>query len=441
MRYLFTLLACFIFSSGQAQEMFDQLVGGWETDAFGGKLHNYWQKDSNGGYAGIGIFLEGADTTYREHLRLFQLNDNWILVASPEGSAPFVFKMISRKKNEVVFENERFRNPENVLYRIKPDGTFFRRTQGKNEDGSPAQNEYFFKKMGAANSAPQFQVAGKKSIVKKAELFVPQIISSELPEFATAVSPDGKMLLFNRTNQDRSEMYLMVSRWENGKWSEPKNVHFSDGTYRDVDPSFTPDGRYLFFSSDRPLKSRMRDDFNIWVAQIDNGKIGKPQALTQNVNSENTEIFSSVTKAGHLYFSRRGGNIRDIVRCELKDKKYQPAEIINLNTGDAKIGNPMIAPDESYIIFNSDDLNGMGSADLYICWKNNDGTWSAPKNMGEEVNSEYVEFAPSISPDGQYLYFTSERPGMVEEYKEGKRRPGDLYQIHLSPLLEKLNRN
>ena len=83
-------------------------------------------------------------------------------------------------------------------------------------------------------------------------------------------------------------------------------------------------------------------------------------------------------------------------------------------------------------------LEGFGEADLYICWKNTDGTWSKPINMGEEINSEYVEFAPSISADGEYLYFTSERPGMVQDFEEGKRRPGDLYKIYLSPVLEKL---
>lgn len=438
MKYTFALLFSFIFFQVSAQEVFDKLLGGWETEAFGGRLHNYWQKDIQGGYSGIGIFMEGADTTYREHLRILKIDKEWVLVASPEGADPFVFKVTSLSDSEIKFENERFRNPQKVFYQFKSNGTFYRRTQGRETDGSPSQNEYAFWKIGWATSAPLFNIPGKKSVPQKAEILAPEVLSSDLPEFATAVSPNGKLLLFNRTTEDRKKMYMMYSIWENGTWGEPQNVHFSDGTHRDVDPSFTPDGGYLFFSSNRPLKNRKGDDFNVWVCKIEGTEIGKPQALTKNVNTENTEIFTSLTKEGHLYFSRRGENMRDIIRCELKDKKYQPGEIINLNTGEARIGNPMVAPDESYIIFNGTGMDGFGQADLYLCWKNPDGSWSTPLNMGEEINSEYVEFAPSISSDGQILYFTSERPGMVEDFEEGARRPGDLYSVYLPPILNKL---
>ena len=438
MKYALTLLACLFFFHGQAQNVFKKLIGGWETEAFGGRLHSYWQADGKGGYLGHGIFMEGPDTTYREQLRIFQLNNKWILVAAPEEADPFVFRIKSMNENEVVFENKRFRNPQNVLYRFENDGTFYRRTEGRNEDGSPARNEYFFHKMDGAETAPGFHIPGKKALPHKAELFAPDIISSEAPEFATAISPDGKLLFFNRTSPDRSTIYMMVSHLENGIWSQPENASFSNGKYRDLDPSFTPDGRYLFFSSDRPLNSRNDGDFNIWVVENKTDGLGKPHALTQNVNSTDTEIFTSLTKSGHLYFSRMGKNKRDIIRCELKDKKYQPGEIQNISGAEFKPGNPMVSPDEKYMIFSAEGPNSFGKTDLYICLKNADGTWSDAKNLGGDINSEYADFAPFISADGQYLYFTSERPGTVQDFAEGKRRPGDLYKIYLLGVLEKM---
>jgi Tol biopolymer transport system component len=53
--------------------------------------------------------------------------------------------------------------------------------------------------------------------------------------------------------------------------------------------------------------------------------------------------------------------------------------------------------------------------------------------MGPSVNTQYAEFAPGISPDGKYLFFTSERPGIVAATPEG-RPPGDIYQVELSSI-------
>jgi Tol biopolymer transport system component len=52
----------------------------------------------------------------------------------------------------------------------------------------------------------------------------------------------------------------------------------------------------------------------------------------------------------------------------------------------------------------------MGSCDLYISYLTADG-WSTPENMGDSINSEFWDVAPSLSPDKRDLYFTSNRPG------------------------------
>ena len=87
----------------------------------------------------------------------------------------------------------------------------------------------------------------------------------------------------------------------------------------------------------------------------------------------------------------------------------------------------MIAKDGSYLILS---VAVEGSAgELFMAVPDGDH-WTPAKNMGPSVNTMYAEFAPSISPDGKYLFFTSERPGMLAESPEG-RPPGDIYQIEL----------
>jgi len=57
--------------------------------------------------------------------------------------------------------------------------------------------------------------------------------------------------------------------------------------------------------------------------------------------------------------------------------------------------------------------------------------WGKAKKLGKFVNSQFSDFAPSLSPDGNYLFFTSERPGVVPEDSEQGRPPGDIYQVEL----------
>lgn len=451
MKNFFTLLACLFFYTGQAQNLIDQLIGTWHTEVFGGNLYTSWQNDSQGGYVGSGVFLEGQDTTYREHVRFFLLGEKWMLVASPVDYEPYVFELTSSSENELVFENSRFQNPQKIVYQLKADGTFYRRTEGRNNDGMPTQNEYFFKRIGEVSQAatePQAEPAAvpttpritKKSVPESAKIFAPAVLSTAAPEFATAISPDGASLLFNRMSDDRKTMYLMLSERTDGAWSEPKVAPFSSSEHWDVDPFFTPDGRYLFFSSNRPRRGKSGKDFNIWVVEKKEDGWSKPLALGKSVNTSDDEIFTSLTTEGHLYFTRMKKDSRAIVRSELRGKKYQLGVDQSIAEGAGKFGNPAISPDEKFLIFSSDGLDGFGKSDLFLTWRSADGSWSEPQNLGVYVNSPEVEFAPSISPDGQWLYFTSERPGMVQNFAEGERRPGDLYRVALPPILETLER-
>lgn len=93
--------------------------------------------------------------------------------------------------------------------------------------------------------------------------------------------------------------------------------------------------------------------------------------------------------------------------------KYSPPENIGnhenaINTDYHEV-DPFIAPDESYLIFTSNRPGGFGDADLYICYRKPDGAWTKAINMGPSINTEAVEFCPSVTPDGKYLFFSSNR--------------------------------
>ena len=75
----------------------------------------------------------------------------------------------------------------------------------------------------------------------------------------------------------------------------------------------------------------------------------------------------------------------------------------------------VIAPDESFIIFSSQDrADSFGQQDLYISFRKEEGGWTVAKNMGQSVNSPSDEICPSLSLDGKHLFFTSRRRGKAD---------------------------
>ncbi len=266
------------------------------------------------------------------------------------------------------------------------------------------------------------------------EIFAPGVVSTRGREFATTFSPDGRTVYFNRVD-DEARILTLRSRWQNDEWTSPKPVGFSDGTFRDVDPFVTADGKRLFFTTDRSESgSEPSPDFDIWVAERDGDAWGTPERLPSPPNSSASEAFVSVTEGGTLYFSSTGTSdgVRRVFRSELVDGVYGPREEVGLALAKGvAAGNPLILPDESALIFTSRDLPGTGGVDLFISYRDANGKWSEPVALPPPINSPYSDFAPGLGADGHSLFFTSERPGLVKEGEVEGRPPGDLYFVRL----------
>jgi Tol biopolymer transport system component len=126
-----------------------------------------------------------------------------------------------------------------------------------------------------------------------------------------------------------------------------------------------------------------------------------------------------VANNGNLYFfSNREDSFGgcDIYISRYIDGRFLPPE----NLGNA-INSPQndwdscIAPDESYIIFSSQNRDDtLGGQDLYISFRKENKAWTKARNMGPSVNSHSGEICPSVSLDGKYLFFTSRRRGKAD---------------------------
>lgn len=251
----------------------------------------------------------------------------------------------------------------------------------------------------------------------RVELVLPGIVSTSLDELNAAFTPDQKELYWSvNSNQGSAGMgVIVVSRRGSGdKWSNPEAASFS-GQYSDYDPFVTPDGKRLFFISNRPKGSANwnAQDFDIYVVERQGSGWSEPQSIGAPVNSDSPEFYPSVAANGDLFFStiRPGSKSFDIFRSKLVDGKYGDpenlGEAVNGTGPSAEIDN-YVAPDQSFIVFAAGRPGGIGGQDLYVSFNIN-GSWTPSQLLPVGINSAAREYTPIGSPDGKYLYFTSMR--------------------------------
>jgi sugar lactone lactonase YvrE len=249
-------------------------------------------------------------------------------------------------------------------------------------------------------------------------VFAPGIVSTEEDELNAAFSPEGTELYF--TVRRSGQYTLMTIRMEDDQWTERSALWFS-GEYSDVDPVVSADGLRLYFSSRRPLAGEGSEtDSNLWVStRTEADTWSEPEHLGALSSPTLADYYTSISSDGTLYFSRfgAGGGSGDLFRSELMEGVYLEPERLAppLNT-DSNEHDPFVAPDGSYLIFTSNRAGGFGGGDLYVSFRAAEGTWSAPINMGAEINSPGHDYCGMVSPNGAYLFFTRTIDGEGDIY-------------------------
>jgi len=139
-----------------------------------------------------------------------------------------------------------------------------------------------------------------------------------------------------------------------------------------------------------------------------------PQNLGDSINSAYAEYYPSFTIDDSTFvFTRRGEGIREDFMFSKKIwTDYNKAQVINgsLNEQPSK-GAINISQDGEWLIFAGNfPGKGFGNFDLFLSYNTPTG-WSEPINMGASINTDAWESSPSLSPDRNALYFSSDRPG------------------------------
>ena len=286
----------------------------------------------------------------------------------------------------------------------------------------------------------------------RVELFAPGVISTRDYERDGAFTPNGKSFYFTKRTIWPYFSAICVSHLRSGKWSEPEVASFS-GQYGDATPSISIDGERLYFASHRPVNGARSPYYNLWMVTRDSvsGRWSEPTRLPNDINGKEGAIAPSEARDGSLYFvSGELGHV--VVAKRLGTDAWsapQPAGDSSA-TGSIELG-AYVDPDQRYMIVSivgrEDALHSAEGiyprADLYVRDRTENG-WSPVRHLAAPVNSGADELAPFVSPDGRYLYFTSERGSLTEHgtpldynaLEATLHAPGnglgDIYRIELS---------
>jgi len=275
------------------------------------------------------------------------------------------------------------------------------------------------------NKSSNLTLLSKQIPVDTSLIFAPDVISTELShESAIAFNQDMTELYLNRRKpKEKYKIYTM--KLVDGKWSKAELASFysnKDKEYADYRPRLNPQGDILYFNSNRPLKGETKSSgLHQWYVKRIKSDWGQPIPLKEPSTAEESIVDVSSSKSGNLYFSsnKKDGEPQDegVYYSANLNGEYMTVERMGkeINSTGEWTCCPYIAPDESYIIYDSPRESGFGWTDLYISFNKN-GNWTKSYNLGPKVNTKHGEGLATVSPDGKYLFFYRDIEGTGDIY-------------------------
>lgn len=227
---------------------------------------------------------------------------------------------------------------------------------------------------------------GQKPPGMVAEPFAPGIISQSGWEVEGVFSPAMDEFYFTTRSGEGQPITVTGLRQQEGIWK--KYIQFK----RNGEVSFSPDGQRMHMA--KGYKDRVGAGWS------------ERKSLGPDFDRKDWGIMRLTASAKGTYVFDDYKS-KDVIRIStVEDGQRQAPKLMGpeVNSGEWT-AHPFIAPDESYLIWDSEREGGFGDSDLYISFKQNDGSWGPAINMGEQVNSAGWDAYATVTSDGKYMLF------------------------------------
>lgn len=237
----------------------------------------------------------------------------------------------------------------------------------------------------AENVLPAFiqtdSYLGQEPPGSTAKPFAPGMLSKEGWVLGGDFGPDSKEFYMVNPNQGGYDAQVIVFRKDGRTWSQHKFLQ-----------THSTDSNRLYSK-------------NKFIERTETGW-SEMKSIGPLFEREDWGIMRvSASKMGTYVFDDYKSN--DVIRISrIKDGQREAPKLLGKEINVGKwTAHPNIAPDESYLIWDSEREGGYGDSDIYVTFRQPDGSWGKAINLGDKVNTVHADFSSWITPDGKYLFF------------------------------------
>jgi hypothetical protein len=240
-------------------------------------------------------------------------------------------------------------------------------------------------------------------------LFEPAFPGSSMGALtAISFTPDFAMAAFSAMDENAAGKVagaIHESRLRGGEWSVPRRSQaLFDSGLPSGEGAFSPDGRWLYFSSDRPPGAERRP--RIFRSAVARSRLAAPQYVAVELPPDAGAYYPRLLAGGHLSFTSRGSHGKDdLFIARARKGGFEKPE---------PLGGDFNSPQDDWDLIESRDGTlriwasardgSIGRTDLYYSHREPSRQWLPARNL-TAVNTAALETAPALSPDDEVLFF------------------------------------
>ncbi len=223
-------------------------------------------------------------------------------------------------------------------------------------------------------------------------------------------SSDGRAIYFTLATTKYKESYVYSTKYHDGELSEPVLAGFSTGKYNSG-ASISDDGQTVLFTSMRPKGFDSGDDkWNLWTSVRENGVWAPATRLPAPIDSPKPECCATYVSDSVFFFSSKRLGNWDVYRAVLdEDGAYSVERLPDAVNSEYNDWVSSFDPESGLLLFTSARPDGFGHDDVYVS-KLVDGDWQTARVLPEPINTASYDDTAILSPNGEWLYFSSNRP-------------------------------
>ena len=242
---------------------------------------------------------------------------------------------------------------------------------------------------------------------------LPGFVNTSDYEYLPSLTADEKYLVYTKRIRGQEDLFFSIKD-SSGIWSagQPLEINTPDN---EGAQTISADGKLIVFTA-----CNRKDGFggcDLYFTEQINQRWTAPKNMGKPINTSSWESQPSLSANGTALFfaSTRPGGLggSDIwVSYRQNDRSWSsPIPLDTMINTPSDDQSPFIHADNKTLYFMSKGHRGMGEFDLFMAKKNNDGTWSAPVNLGYPINTTSNEGALVISLDAKTAFFDSDKEG------------------------------